>query len=75
MTKYRFGLDVGTNSLGWSVLELDDCGVPCAIAAAGSRIFAEGRNNKSKATLAATRREKRSLRRRRDRFKQRQRFC
>lgn len=74
MTKYRFGLDVGTNSLGWSVLELDDRGTPCAIAAAGSRIFAEGRDNKSKATLAATRREKRSARRRRDRFKQRQKF-
>ena len=74
MTKYRFGLDVGTNSLGWSVLELDDAGVPCGIAAAGSRIFAEGRDNQSKATLAATRREKRSARRRRDRFKQRQAF-
>ena len=74
MKKYRFGLDVGTNSLGWSVLELDDAETPRAIAAAGSRIFAEGRDNKSKATLAATRREKRSARRRRDRFKQRQTF-
>ena len=74
MKKYRFGLDVGTNSLGWSVLELNESGSPCAIAAAGSRIFAEGRDNKSKATLAATRREKRSARRRRDRFKQRQKF-
>ncbi len=74
MSRYRFGLDVGTNSLGWSVLELDDNGSPCAITAAGSRIFAEGRDNKSKATLAATRREKRSARRRRDRFKQRKKF-
>ncbi len=74
MKKYRFGLDVGTNSLGWSVLELDSGVTPCAIAAAGSRIFSEGRDSKSKATLAATRREKRSARRRRDRFKQRQRF-
>ena len=74
MKKYRFGLDVGTNSLGWSVLELDDDGISRSIAAAGSRIFAEGRDNKSKATLAATRREKRSARRRRDRFKQRQKF-
>ncbi len=74
MKRYRFGLDVGTNSLGWSVLELDESGVPCAIAAAGSRIFAEGRDSKSKATLAATRRTKRAQRRRRDRFKQRQKF-
>ena len=74
MKKYRFGLDVGTNSLGWSVLELEGSGSPHAIVAAGSRIFSEGRVSKTKATLAATRREKRSARRRRDRFKQRQRF-
>lgn len=74
MKKYRFGLDVGTNSLGWSVLELDEHGSPHAICAAGSRIFSEGRVNKTKATLTSTRREKRSARRRRDRFKQRQRF-
>ncbi len=71
---YRLGLDVGTNSLGWAVLELDENGEPCAIADAGSRIFNDGRNAKSKATLAATRQEKRSARRRRDRFKQRQTF-
>jgi len=72
--KYRLGLDVGTNSLGWSVLELDSESQPCAIVAAGSRIFAEGREAKTKATLAATRRGARSARRRRDRFKQRQTF-
>lgn len=72
--KYRLGLDVGTNSLGWSVLELDSDSQPRAIVAAGSRIFAEGREAKTKATLAATRREARSARRRRDRFKQRQTF-
>ncbi|MGI9251615.1 MAG: type II CRISPR RNA-guided endonuclease Cas9 [Pseudohongiellaceae bacterium] len=72
--KYRLGLDVGTNSLGWSVLELDGKGQPCRIEAAGARIFSEGRNPKSKATLAATRRVARQARRRRDRFKQRQRF-
>ena len=72
--KYRLGLDVGTNSLGWSVLELDAKTKPCAILAAGSRIFAEGREAKTKATLAATRRGARSARRRRDRFKQRQTF-
>ena len=69
--KYRLGLDVGTNSLGWSVLEVDKDGAPTAIKAAGSRIFSDGRDNKSKATLAADRREARSARRRRDRYKQR----
>ena len=70
--KYRLGLDVGTNSLGWSVLELDDKDEPCRIENAGSRIFSDGRAAKTKATLAATRRDVRSARRRRDRFKQRQ---
>ena len=69
---YRIGLDVGTNSLGWCVLELDNMNNPTRIEAAGVRIFSDGRDEKSKATLAATRREKRSARRRRDRFKQRQ---
>ena len=76
MTKidYRLGLDVGTNSLGWSVLNLGQNGDPCSVEAAGSRIFSDGRDVKSKATLAADRREARSARRRRDRFKQRQEF-
>ena len=72
--KYRIGLDVGTNSLGWSVLLLDDNGIPKKIETAGARIFTDGRDEKSKATLAATRRDARSARRRRDRFKQRQTF-
>ena len=72
--RYRLGLDVGTNSLGWSVLTLDDKNEPCAIEAAGSRIFSDGRDDKSLATLATDRRMARSARRRRDRFKQRQRY-
>ena len=74
MTNYRLGLDVGTNSLGWSVLRTDDDGNPVAIEATGSRIFSDGRDSKSKATLAADRREARSARRRRDRYKQRRAF-
>ncbi len=68
---YRLGLDVGTNSLGWSVIETDERGKPLNITTAGSRIFSDGRDPKSKATLAATRREARSARRRRDRYIQR----
>ncbi len=71
---YRIGLDVGTNSLGWSVLLLDKNGDPNTIEAAGVRIFSDGRVKKSKATLAADRRVARLARRRRDRFKQRQKF-
>lgn len=74
MPLYRFGLDVGTNSLGWSVLALDREKQPCRIEAAGARIFSDGRDVKSQATLKADRRAARSARRRRDRFQQRQRF-
>ncbi len=70
--RYRIGLDVGTNSLGWCVLELDGQGDPHRIENAGVRIFSDGRKEKDKATLAVTRREARLARRRRDRFKQRQ---
>ena len=71
---YRIGLDVGTNSLGWSVLLLDKTDTPGKIEVAGVRIFSDGRDEKTQATLAATRRTARSARRRRDRFKQRQIF-
>ena len=70
---YRLGLDVGTNSLGWAVLSLSD-DAPSSVIATGVRIFAEGRDAKTKSTLKASRTEKRSARRRRDRFLQRQTF-
>ena len=76
--KYRLGLDVGTNSLGWSVLEIDEAALAQSdkivvrrIEAAGARVFSDGRDNKSKATLAADRRDARSARKRRDRYLQR----
>ena len=33
------GLDLGTNSIGWAVVQSDNEGKPCAIKAAGSRII------------------------------------
>ena len=69
--RYRLGLDVGSNSLGWCVLELNEDGEPFRIEAAGSRIFSDGRQVKTKATLKAERRTARSARRRQDRYKQR----
>ncbi|MXX11303.1 MAG: type II CRISPR RNA-guided endonuclease Cas9, partial [Nitrospira sp. SB0667_bin_9] len=74
MAAYRMGLDVGTNSLGWSVLELNEAGEPCAVTDTGVRIFNDGRVDKSKATLKANRRVARSARRRHDRYKQRRTF-
>jgi hypothetical protein len=68
--KYRLGLDLGTNSLGWCVLSLDDAGVPVGIPkrALGVRIFSDGRDPQSKTSLAVDRRIARGSRRRRDRY-------
>lgn len=74
--QWRLGLDLGSNSLGWAVIKLGDENVPIGIVTAGSRIFGDGRapsrNELPGLPLAAERRERRSARRRRDRFKQRQ---
>lgn len=69
--RYRLGLDLGTNSLGWAILELDPDGRPIRLIDAGVRIFSDGRDPKSGASLAVDRRLARSMRRRRDRFLQR----
>lgn len=65
--KYRLGLDLGANSLGWCVYRLDDNGEPIHIVRMGSRIFADGRDPKTLASRAADRRLARQARRRRDR--------
>ncbi len=69
--KYRLGLDVGTNSLGWSVVELNEDAETIKLVDADAHIFSDGREQKTSTTLKSTRREARSARRRRDRFKQR----
>ena len=66
--KYRLGIDLGTNSLGWCLMELNAKGDPCKINRAGSRIFSDGRDPKSGSSLAECRRLARGARRRRDRF-------
>ncbi|WP_188062972.1 type II CRISPR RNA-guided endonuclease Cas9 [Sphingobium sp. KCTC 72723] len=73
---WRLGADLGANSLGWAAIALHKDGdryEPVAILAAGSRIFSDGRDPKSGASLAVDRRDARAMRRRRDRFQQRQR--
>jgi CRISPR-associated endonuclease Csn1 len=70
--RWRLGADLGTNSLGWAVIELNEDDSPIGIVTAGSRIFSDGRDPKSGASLAFDRRTTRAMRRRRDRFKQRQ---
>lgn len=60
----RLGLDVGTNSIGWALIDKDSA----RIIDLGSRIFSDGRDPKSGASLAVDRREARAARRRRDRY-------
>lgn len=71
--KYRLGLDLGTTSLGWAIVRLDQFGQPCAVVKTGVRIFSDGRHPKTGASLAVDRRNARQSRRRRDRLLKRKR--
>lgn len=69
------GLDLGTNSLGWAVIETrgePGAGDEGRIIDCGVRIFSQaemaGRDPQSKTSLAVARREARGARRRRDRY-------
>ncbi len=64
----RLGLDIGTNSIGWWIFSQDGQGNPVQVLDGGVRIFADGRDPKSKASLAVDRRVARAARRRRDRY-------
>jgi CRISPR-associated endonuclease Csn1 len=66
--RYRLGLDVGSNSLGWFVVWLDGEGRPTALGPGGVRIYPDGRDPKSKTSNAVERRVARGARRRRDRY-------
>ena len=68
--RYRLALDLGSTSLGWAMVLLNQASspAPIAIIKAGVRIFSDGRNPKDGSSLAVTRRDARSMRRRRDRL-------
>lgn len=68
--RYRLALDLGSTSLGWAILRLNNetPPAPVAVIKAGVRIFSDGRNPKDGSSLAVTRREARAMRRRRDRL-------
>lgn len=61
---YGIGLDIGVASVGWAVLALDENAEPCGIIKMGSRIFDKAEHPKTGESLAAPRREARSMRRR-----------
>lgn len=63
----RLGLDIGTNSIGWWLFATTD-GAVTSVTDGGVRIFSDGRDPKSKASLAVDRRLARGQRRRRDRY-------
>lgn len=65
---YILGLDMGSTSLGWSVVELGDNDVPLRLERMGVRIFSDGRDSKTKEPLAVARRTARGMRKRRDRY-------
>lgn len=77
---YRLALDLGTNSIGWCVYRIarsdtvdheDERWRITSIQRMGVRIFSDGRDPKDLASLAASRRNARQARRRRDRALQR----
>lgn len=63
----RLGLDIGANSIGWWLYELQDDAI-AGVIDGGARIFHDGRDPKSGASLAVDRRMARSMRRNRDRY-------
>jgi CRISPR-associated endonuclease Csn1 len=65
--KYRLGLDLGANSLGWCIYRLNEANEPDKIIRTGVRIFSDGRDPKTLTSRAADRRMARQARRRRDR--------
>lgn len=66
--RYRLGLDIGSTSIGWCMIRLNQADEPVAIIRMGVRIFSDGRNPKDGSSLAVTRRQARQMRRRRDRL-------
>lgn len=72
--RYRLGLDMGANSLGWCLVELNEENPPKPIRLIrmGVRLFRDGRRPKDKQSLAVDRRLARQMRRRRDRWLKRQ---
>ncbi|PKN71111.1 MAG: type II CRISPR RNA-guided endonuclease Cas9 [Candidatus Cloacimonetes bacterium HGW-Cloacimonetes-3] len=68
---YRLGIDLGSTSLGWCMLEIDEERNPIGIINMGVRIFPDGRDAKSKEPLSVARRGYRGQRRNLDRYLQR----
>lgn len=72
--KWRLGLDLGTNSIGWSVFSLDNDNEILDLVDLGVRIFSDGRDSKTNEPLSVSRRiargQRKSIYRRKLRRKQ-----
>ena len=66
--KYKIGIDLGSTSLGWAVVKLDDNNNPSDLLDMGVRIFPDGRDVKSHEPLCVGRRIARGSRNRHDRI-------
>ena len=65
---YRLGLDLGSNSIGWFMIWLNEADEPYSLGPGGVRVFPDGRDPQSKGSNAEARRTARGMRRRRDRY-------
>lgn len=61
---YGIGLDIGVASIGWATVALDEKAQPCGFIRLGSRVFKSAEHPQTGESLAAPRREARSMRRR-----------
>ena len=71
--QYRLGIDLGTNSIGWAAVLLNEKGNACGILNMGVRVFPDGRESSQRTdplgpSLSESRRVPRGQRRRRDRY-------
>ncbi len=71
--KYKLGLDLGSTSLGWAVVELNENDDVQRLIDMGVRIFPDGRDAQSHTPINVERRLARGMRRRGDRIKIRKR--
>ena len=68
INRFRLGIDMGTNSIGWAAVNIDNRGEPYGVLDMGVRIFPDGRDEQSKTSNTVERRVARGQRRRRDRY-------
>jgi CRISPR-associated endonuclease Csn1 len=66
--RYKLGIDLGSTSLGWAIVKIDENNKPIEFLDMGVRIFPDGRDDKTKEPLCVSRRNARSSRVRLDRL-------